>query len=205
MAESIHLTALIFHYQTGEGRLDPESILVCVQGSRAHLEVTVPAVRGEGLTTRSGQSASHVVRHEPPGPSQLAPQDVPLVREVAPNTVEIGAKQLQDLLDRGERVVAGMWAGGWLSTLGRKPQPVESPIADGVMEANGFRLTNPKWAGVIGLEAGDVILTVDGRAVNSLGDLSEAYQRLHRPGQRPRFEVTLERDGVPLTHTCLIR
>ncbi|HVO41940.1 MAG TPA: hypothetical protein VMT34_04930 [Aggregatilineales bacterium] len=94
MAESIHPTALIFHYQIGEGAIDPEPMLACVEGSRAHLEVTVPAVRREELTIRSGLSASHVVRHEPPGPSQQASQDAPLVREVAPNSVEIGAKEL---------------------------------------------------------------------------------------------------------------
>ncbi|HVO41941.1 MAG TPA: hypothetical protein VMT34_04935, partial [Aggregatilineales bacterium] len=66
-------------------------------------------------------------------------------------------------------------------------------------------MTNPKWARGIGLEARDVILAVDGRAVNSFSDIYDAYQQLHRSVRRPSFELTLERDGVPLTKTYLIR
>ncbi len=36
-------------------------------------------------------------------------------------------------------------------------------------------------------------------------DLYQAYQQVHRATRRPRFEVTLERDGVQVTKTYLIQ
>jgi S1-C subfamily serine protease len=85
------------------------------------------------------------------------------------------------------------------------PQNIESPVADGTLGPRGFRLASPKLAGAFGLEAGDVILAVDGRAVNTFDDLYHAYQQVRRAARRPRFEVTLERDGVQVTKTYLIK
>jgi S1-C subfamily serine protease len=55
------------------------------------------------------------------------------------------------------------------------------------------------------MATGDLILAVDGRAVNTFADLHQAYQQVRWTARRPRFEVTLERDGVQVTKTFLIR
>jgi len=112
--------------------------------------------------------------------------------EVAPHTYQVGAKDLQELLDQGARLVAEAWGGGWLRVLAPsgEPREIESPVADGTLGPRGFRLTSPKLAEVAGLATGDLILAVDGRAVNTFADLHQAYQQVRRTARRPRFEVT---------------
>jgi len=41
--------------------------------------------------------------------------------------------------------------------------------------------------------------------VNTFADLYQAYQQVRRAARRPRFEVTLERNGVQTTKTYLIQ
>jgi membrane-associated protease RseP (regulator of RpoE activity) len=142
------------------------------------------------------------------GPDRRRGTDaVPPVVEVAPHTYQVGAKDLQELLDQGARLVAEAWGGGWLPvpTLSGEPQAIESPVADGMLGPRGFRLTSPKLAEAAGLETGDLILAVDGQAVNTFADLYQVYQQVRRAARRPRFEVTLERDGVQVTKTYLMR
>jgi len=41
--------------------------------------------------------------------------------------------------------------------------------------------------------------------VNTFADLYQVYQQVRRTARRPRFEMTLERYGVQVTKTYLIR
>lgn len=203
------LSGLNYHYRVAERSPGPEPRLICVLAGHAHLEVTVP--RPSQARQLPAEGKAEATRAETVAPLG----DVPVqnrgaaaqVVEVAPHTYQVGAKDLQELLDQGARLVSEAWVGGWLSvpTPGREPQAIESPVADGTLGPRGFHLTSAKWAEAAGLETGDLILAVDGRAVNTFDDLYQAYQQVHRAARRPRFEVTLERDGVQVTKTYLIQ
>ncbi len=207
VAETTFLHGLSFHYRVAERSPDPEPRLLCIQGTRAHLEVPVP--RAGGQRPAAGEfAASPAERATSVGyPLDHVPREGKPAVAVAPHTYEVGANDLQDLLDQGERQVTEAWVGGGHSmpTPGGESQAITSPVADGTLEPRGFRLTSPKWAEAAGLETGDLILAVDGRAVNTLGDLFQASQQLRQAARRPRFEVTLEREGVQVTKTFLIR
>jgi S1-C subfamily serine protease len=81
----------------------------------------------------------------------------------------------------------------------------DSPVADGILGPRGFRVTSPNLARQAGLEVGDVILMVNGQQINSFGDLYAVYRNLKRAGHRLRVDVSLERQGVPVTKTYLLR
>jgi S1-C subfamily serine protease len=81
---------------------------------------------------------------------------------------------------------------------------INTPLAAGRLSARGFEVSNPKLVAQAGIEAGDVILTLNGQAVNSLGDLYTLYrQAQHTP--LGDLEVHLERHGVPLTKVYRVR
>ena len=205
------LVGLHYRYRVAAQSPKPEPKLLCVRAAHAQLEVTVPGTPQSG---RSSAEATEATARAETGTSvsgiQAQRRDAsaaaPLA-EVAPHTYQVDAKNLQELLDRGARMVAETWGGGWLpaSTAHGEPQGIESPVADGLLGPRGFRLTSPKMAEVAGLETGDLILAVDGQAVNTFADLYQAYQQVRRAARRPRFEVTLERNGVQVTKTYLIQ
>lgn len=205
------LGSLQYQFRVVAGSTDPEPRLICVLASHASLELTVPGPRQGSQVPAGGKEEAtrmEIVapREDSPDQSRGAGAAAPFV-EVAPHTYRVGAKELQALLDQGARLVAEAWAGGWLPVPApsRDPQAIESPVADGTLGPRGFRLMSAKWAEAAGLETGDLILAVDGRAVNTFDDLYHAYQQVRRVARRPRFEVTLERDGVQLTKTYLIQ
>jgi S1-C subfamily serine protease len=76
---------------------------------------------------------------------------------------------------------------------------LRSPVADGVLGPRGFRVTSPNLAERAGIELGDVVLAVNGQAVNSLGDLYSLYQQVQREARLSTVELGLERHGVPVT------
>jgi len=203
------LRGLNYHYWVAEHSPDPDPRLRCVRAGRAHLDVPVlrPS-QGDQMSADGPGAASRAETVTPTGdfPGQSRGAAARVV-EIGPHTYQVGATDLQELLEQGARRVAEAWPGGWLAvpTLSGEPQRIESPVADGMLGPRGFRLTSPKLAEIAGLERGDLILAVDGQAVNTFADLYQVYQQVRRAARRPRFEVTLERDGVPVTKTYLIQ
>ena len=204
VARTTILGGLDYHYGAVEHSPDAEPRLRCVRAGRAHLDVPVSG------SSRGGQmsAATRAEAVTPTGdvPGQRRDARAPIV-EVAPNTYQVTAADLQELLEQGARRVAEAWPGGWLpvQTRGREPQIIATPVADGTLGPRGFRLTSAKMAEVAGLETGDLVLAVDGHAVNTFADLYQAYRQVRRAARRPRFEVTLERNGVQVTKTYLIQ
>jgi S1-C subfamily serine protease len=82
---------------------------------------------------------------------------------------------------------------------------VQSPIADGMLGPRGFRVTSPNLAERAGIEVGDVILSVNGQAINGFVDLYRLYQKVKRDGTLSLIELKLERQGMPITNTYRIR
>ena len=80
---------------------------------------------------------------------------------------------------------------GDFGTLSRQAQVTAAP-------AGGFQLTHVRpgsFVSRVGLRAGDVILRVDGRAINKLEDAAAAYAWLR---VTDRFTVDVVRAGQPM-------
>jgi membrane-associated protease RseP (regulator of RpoE activity) len=129
------------------------------------------------------------------------------VREAGPNVYEVSATDLQAALDHGGQVLAEAWPTVWplVSLRDGVSLQVRSPVADGVLGPRGFRVTSPNLAERAGIELGDVVLAVNGQAVNSFGDLYSLYQKVRSDSRLSTVELRLERQGVPVTKTYQIR
>ena len=129
------------------------------------------------------------------------------MREAGPNVYEVSAADLQTALEHGGQVLAEAWPSVWplVSLRDGVSLQLRSPVADGVLGPRGFRVTSPNLAERAGIELGDVVLAVNGQAVNSLGDLYSLYQQVQREARLSTVELRLERHGVPVTKIYQIR
>ena len=82
---------------------------------------------------------------------------------------------------------------------------VESPLADGVLGPTGFQVDSPKLAERAGLQAGDIVYSVNGQPVTGFPDLVRLYTEVKRNPHIAVVEVGLERQGQRLTKTYRIR
>ena len=82
---------------------------------------------------------------------------------------------------------------------------VQSAAADGVLGPAGFRVLSPNLAERAGLEAGDVVLAVNGQPITGLADLYRLYQQVKADPRLAVVELNLQRQGQLLTKTYRIR
>ena len=129
------------------------------------------------------------------------------VAEKSPHAYEVSAADFQAALDHGGQVLAEAWPTiRPLVSLGEGVSlKVQSPVAEGVLGPRGFRVTSPNLAARAGIQVGDTILAVNGQGVNTFVDLYRLYQTVTRDPQLSLIEVSLERQGVPVTKTYRIR
>lgn len=129
------------------------------------------------------------------------------VTPTGPDTYDISGADLRAVLDQGggvlKEVVAGLWPTASPGDgIGLR---VQSPVADGVLGPRGFRVDSPNLAQRAGLEAGDVVVAVNGQPVDGFSDLFRLYQRAKRDPSTSTIALALQRQGQPLTKVYRIR
>jgi len=80
---------------------------------------------------------------------------------------------------------------------------IESDLADGILTADGFTVTEPKAAAAVGIASGDRILSINGAPPAGGGFVSVLM--MQRDPDRNTLEVVLERDGVSMRRTIVVR
>lgn len=206
------LTGVDYRYVETLAPLDPEARLLSIHGDRAVLEVdirppqSIVAVSPRHRNSQSLSGGPSTVQSSSQQPD-LAPLERVQVAETAPNTYEVNGAELRDALDHGGRLLAQEWPRiqPLLSIRDGIGLQVKSPVADGILTPRGFQVTNPNLAGRAGIEVGDVILAINGQAVNSFGDLYNLYREAVRNPRLSDVEVRLERQGMPVIKTYRIR
>jgi membrane-associated protease RseP (regulator of RpoE activity) len=184
--------------------------LLDIQAARATLEVDISPPRPETALRPSQKPGALAAGNQPLALRRKL--DASLlgrvrVTESAPDTYEVRARDLQDVLDHGGQVLAEAWptVRPLVSLRDGVTLQVQSPIADGMLGPRGFRVTSPNLAERAGIEVGDVILSVNGQAINGFVDLYRLYQKVKRDGTLSLIELKLERQGMPITNTYRIR
>lgn len=204
------LTGLDYRYVVGPEPRDPEPRLLAIHGNRAALQVEIPSPRP--VSERPESSESGIGGTGTPTPTLTRKLDATLlgrvrVTETGTHSYEVSASDVREVLDHGGRVLAETWP--TVSPL-VSPQEgfglqIRSPIADGVLGPRGFRVTSPNLATRAGIEVGDVILAVNGQAVNSFLDLYKLYRDVRKDPRPSLVELQLDRQGMPVTKTYRIR
>ena len=207
---TVLLDGVEYRYVKGADAPDPEPRLLQVRERRAQLEVDA---------TASQVVASAV----PPVPSAPPPEsEIPLqlqqqldktilekvrVKPAGRDTYEISAADVQMALEHGGKILMEAMATvrPMLSLDEGINFRVRSPVADGVFGPRGFRVDNPNLAQRAGIEAGDVVLAVNGQPINGFGDLFQLYQQAKRDQGISVIELNLQRKGQLMTKTYRIR
>ncbi len=210
LAAIVVLDGVAYRYVTIPGSPDPEPQLRELRDRRAWLEVEVPPP-APPATAAAPRSAPPAPAPEYTLQTQHRLDGPRLARvRVQPNGQDaytINAGDVQWALAHAGQVLQEAWGAvrPLLSFQEGLRFRVQSPVADGVLGPGGFRVDTPKLAERAGLQAGDVVQSVNGQPVNGFGDLFRLYQEVKRNTALAVVEVGLERQGQPLTKTYRIR
>jgi hypothetical protein len=206
---TVLLDGVEYHYLPAGPTPEPEPRLLQIRERRAHLAVEATA---PPLVLASAPAPA-----APPVPTER-PLDLPQrlektvlekvrVKPAGRDTYEIPKADAQLAFDHGGQILMEALAAvrPTLSLDQGLTYRVQSAAADGVLGPRGFRVISPNLAERAGLEAGDVVLAVNGQPITGLGDLYRLYQQVKADSRLAVVELNLQRQGQLLTKTYRIR
>jgi hypothetical protein len=142
----------------------------------------------------------------PPGPSLAGKtRHRPLeMRRLGPERWEVNAAEIQAFFAQAGRTLpdVSVTVEPAFSLGSRTRYWVTSEAVDGILTDQGFLVTDPKLAEAAGIEAGDIIVTVQGHPVSALHAVMLA---LRRDPDRRTFVVEIDRRGARITQTYRLR
>jgi len=207
---TVLLDGVEYHYVSAINAPDPEPRLLRIRERRAQL----------GVDATAPQIATAAVPSVPSNPPPANEQPIQLqqrldkrilekvrVKPAGRDNYEINAADAKMALDHGGKILmeAISTVRPMLSLDQGLNFQVQSPVADGVLGPRGFRVISPNLAERAGIEAGDVVLSVNGQPINGFGDLYRLYQQVKRDQGISVVELNLQRQGQLMTKTYRIR
>jgi hypothetical protein len=206
---TVLLDGVEYHYVPPGTAPAPEPRLLQIRERRAHLAVETTA---PPLVLASSPAPAA------PAPASERPLELPQrlektilekvrVKPAGRDTYEIPKADAQLAFDHGGQILMEALATvrPTLSLDQGITFRVQSAAADGVLGPHGFRVISPNLAERAGLEAGDVVLAVNGQPIHGLGDLYRLYQQVKADPRLAVVELNLQRQGQLLTKTYRIR
>jgi S1-C subfamily serine protease len=124
--------------------------------------------------------------------------------EMASGVYAIRFRGLRALLDDPRRSLGALGVGAWPSvgSMGRPALEISSDLADGILTREGLVVTDPKGLAVAGIEAGDILRTVNG---HPLSHLYLVVVQLRREPDARVVRLELDRAGARITRAYDIR
>ena len=178
--------------------------VVDIAGRRALLERNAPP--GERHATTGPPAVSRPQRRPwlapGAGDSSSPPERATLAEvanrmpfnEVAPDTWEIPKREIKELGNHvGPLFVETLRSARPILTSGGMGLRMNNSLGSGTLDHRGFRIGYAKMAQRTGLEVGDVILSVDGQPVNSIGGLVRIYRKLKSDPNLDEVHVVIKR------------
>ncbi len=208
LAAIVTLTRLRYRLKAVSRVVHAEPVLVSLTGSTAILE---REVEGDVPTLAARLRATPPPREKPQ--TARRPLDIELVTKVPITEVDDGTfvldgESLQPVLDTVRRMVPAKAS----KIMAAFPQQADlsidmtSPLVDGTLNRRGFTVTNSKVAQAFGLQAGDTVLSLNGRAVNSPLNAWWAFQEiLIKQRSVATLHLEIERGGARVLNEYQIR
>lgn len=208
LAGIVALTHLRYRLKVVDRVVHTEPVLVSLTGSAAVLEREV-----QGTVKAHGQAKPAVARGAAK-PRRSVPALEPElvtrmpVKQVDESTFVLDADSVEPVLDTVRRLVPAKAS----AVMAAFPQQgdvsidMTSPLLDGTLSQRGFTVTNTKVAQAFGLEAGDTVLSLNGRAVNSPLNAWWAFQEmLIKQRNVSTLRVVIERGGTRVLNEYQIK
>jgi membrane-associated protease RseP (regulator of RpoE activity) len=90
-----------------------------------------------------------------------------------------------------------------LDAVGVVSYEIRSDLADGILTADGFTVTEPKAAAAVGITGGDRIVAING--FPPAGGALASFLLLQRDPDRNDVTIQLERGGVRMERALVVR
>jgi hypothetical protein len=210
LAETILLEGVNYRYVNVKESVDLEPRVIHIQGRRAWLEI-------RSTVSQPALAAAPTAAAPAAQPAEYALQtqhrlDATVlgrvrVKEAGRDAYEISAADVRMAMNHAEQVLMETWSTvrpmlSWEQGVAFR---VQSPIADGVLGAQGFKVTSPNLAERAGIALGDVILAVNDQPINGFSDLFRLYRQVKADPRLSAVQLKIERQGQLVTKTYRIR
>ena len=193
-----------------------DPVVLSIEGSRAILEVEVagvPSSRAPSVPQLGSRSTSIQLGSRS---ASIQPNTSPFVRkrprlipelfegirptEVSPNIYEVDATATRRAIDNvGQLLNPAEMAIALTAIQTGMTLPVKTDVVDGTLSQTGFTLTNIKIANYLGLNVGDTIIGINGRAVSSPLQAWWTYQEvIIRNPFLEELRIDLRGEGQPV-------
>ncbi|MGH2607457.1 MAG: hypothetical protein ACRDHF_00085 [Tepidiformaceae bacterium] len=196
---TVVIAELESRYRMVDGTPKSDPSVIALEGSRAIVEVEVIRRRAAPMELRSDYRAlgDFSPVRDPIETLSLIP-----VERIGPTMYAV----------REGYWLALQWATSQIPTTirpvffleGGPGVSVASPMAAGVLNAQGFAVTDPRLVGRLGLEAGDVIRRVNGQPIDGMAGPVQLMSQA-RSGRPSTVVVEVERRGRPVTLTYRLK
>jgi uncharacterized repeat protein (TIGR01451 family) len=157
--------------------------------------------RSAASKARTHETSSNVLSRVRPGPGSLWSMRV---EKIGPARYKVDANDIRAVLRDPGRLLLDVrpMMEPRISSQGELGYRVTSAAGDGILTPRGFLVTDPKLAGDGGLQAGDLIQSVDGLPLGSLNDAYQIYDQLRQHRGVQDVEILVARKGIvaPLTY-----
>ena len=205
----VRLEGVEYQYLPTPGAVDPEPQVLALQGGRAVLAVAVPLGTSDPAPVPSAPAPLPAPEYTLATQQRLdGPRlEQVKVRPTGRDSYALNPADVQWAMEHAGQVLQEAWGTvrPLLSAQEGLRFRVESPLADGVLGPAGFQVHSPKLAERAGLQAGDIVHSVNGQPVTGFPDLVRLYTEVKRNPHIAVVEVGLERQGQRLTKTYRIR
>ncbi len=180
LAAIVMLTQLRYQFRAVDRVAEEEPVLVSLSGSMAILE---REVKGKALGQAPRRRSTPATRGVPQSPSGKLDAGLATqvrVKQVDEDTFVLDAESLEPVLDTVRRLVPDKPS----AIIAAFPPNADvridmtSPFGDGTLDRRGFTVKNIKVAQALGLQTGDTVLSLNGRAVNSPLNAWWAFQEI---------------------------
>jgi hypothetical protein len=207
---TVLLDGVEYRYVNAGGTSDPEPRLLQIRERRGHLEVDITGPRIVAVAAPSTQPVPPPLADRPLQLEQRLDKAIlerVRVKPAGPDTYEINAADAQMAFDHGGKILmeAMTTIRPMLSLDQGMNFSVKSAVADGVLGPRGFRVVSPNMAERAGIEAGDVVLAINGQPIDGFADLFRLYQQVKRDPSISVVELNLQRQGKLMTKTYRLR
>ncbi len=207
LATTVMLDRLHYHYRVVERVTRTESMLVSLKGSLAVLEQEVAAAVPAPPPTASAADSSVVpaekLRSLNPTLARLT-----RVKKLDGDTYEMSAAEIIPALKNAGQVVSDLelMISPTLSVQHGLGFRITSALADGILNHQGFSVTNSKIAQVFGIEVGDRILRINKRPVTDPQSAWWVYQEFMIENRhKTEIRVDIGRGDSLLTKTYRVQ
>jgi hypothetical protein len=205
--DTVLLEHISYRYRCVDRVSHPDPVLLALDAPLATVEVEVARPAAPETATATARAGVRATVAAGGGAEEEGVLSRMQVEQLAPEEYVLHRGEFRVILDNAGQILRHLrpLVLPIVSMQGGLRFLIRSPATDGALGREGFSVASAKLTRRVGIETGDRIVGVNGRAVEGLRSLSQIYQELKRDAAVDRIDLELERDGRRLVNTYWLR